>query len=233
MATLLPSIHIKAQASHNAWFLMLLGSLLLLLSIIASNYFWQTFRLAVIFSILVSIVIIFTALLKHFEPEVSVNLTPESITYHHRHGRWQLSWLQIKAINTISEAQGLERIQLPYIAIRLENLALLAQQISPRLANRLIHEQRPLITFAVMNQLLTLEQVQLNFEPYVLASGEHDEHIKGPIAAFLHHTQALETAYGYHLYIPDTAIDRELTEFKQLLQQCKSASTNYSDQINA
>ena len=98
--------------------------------------------------------------------------------------------------------------------------------INPGLANRLIHEQRPLITFAVMNQLLLLEQVQLNFEPYELPSGEN---VKGPIAAFLHHTEVLQAAYGYHLYIPDTAIDRELSEFIRLLKQCKSASLDYDD----
>tara|TARA_B110000881_G_scaffold178970_1_gene164459 strand:- start:69 stop:752 length:684 start_codon:yes stop_codon:yes gene_type:complete len=226
MPTELPSIDIKAKANHHAWFLFLLGSLLLLITLITSNFFWQEYRFILIFTFLLAIVIIFTALLKHFEPKISFHLTPEKITYHHRHGCWQLTWCQIQSINNISEIQGLERLELPYLGIRLDNIALLAEQISPRLANRLIHEQRPLMTFAVMNQLLSLEQVQLNFEPYVLPSGLM---IKGPIAAFLHHTETLKTAYGYHLYIPDTAVDRELSDFILLLKRCKLASVNYND----
>jgi len=101
----------------------------------------------------------------------------------------------------------------------------LAKQISPRLANRLIHEQKPLLAFAVKQQRLTLEQCQLSFEPFELPSGEL---LKGPLAAFFHHCTVLKTAFGYHLFLPETAIDRELIDFHQLLIQCMSSAKRYS-----
>ncbi len=127
-------------------------------------------------------------------------------------------------IALVKESYGITQLHLPYIGIKLVNFSELAKQISPRLANRLIHEQRPLIAMAIKLQLLNFEQSQLNFEPYILSCGKE---VKGPLAAFLHHSAVLYRAFGYHLYIPESALDRELSEFEQLLTQCKSSSEQY------
>ena len=41
MATPLPIINIKAQANHHAMFLLLIGWVLLLLTLLVSQYYWQ------------------------------------------------------------------------------------------------------------------------------------------------------------------------------------------------
>jgi energy-coupling factor transporter transmembrane protein EcfT len=218
MTTTPPFINIKAKANHNAVFLMLLALVLFFITLIFSQYYWRTYRLVLVFIYLLIIVIMFTGLLKRSEPRVSFELTPEHIQYTHRYGNWMLNWQQIQNINTIKEVVGLKSISLPYVGIRLENLDSLAEQISPRLANRLIHEQRPLLSFTVMQNLLSLEEIQLNFNPYVLASGKI---IKGPLAAFLHHCQILHKGLGYHLYIPEPSTDRDIDDFCHLLRQCQ------------
>jgi hypothetical protein len=115
---------------------------------------------------------------------------------------------------------------LPFVGIRLTAIATLATSISPRLANRLIHEQRPLLAIAIRLQLISFEQSQLNFSPFTLANGEK---IKGPLAAFLHHSSVLHNALGYHLFIPESPLDRELNEFCVLLNQCKQSACHYSE----
>ncbi len=146
------------------------------------------------------------------------------MSFFHQVGHWQLSWQQIQSINPLRETSGLSNIDLPYLGIRLVELASLVKQISPRLANRLIHEQKPLIAFAINHQLMSWEQSQLNFSPYQLPSSEL---VKGPLAAFLHHSQTLYNSFGYHLVIPESCIDRSLAEFCQLLKQCKAAAHHY------
>ena len=122
-----------------------------------------------------------TGLLKRFEPPYSLLLNPQGMNYCHRYGYWHLDWQQIQNINQMKETSGLICLELPYIGIRLHDLDSFVNQISPRLANRLIHEQRPLIAFAIMHRLLSLVQGQLNFTPYQLLSGKV---VKGQLAAF-------------------------------------------------
>lgn len=227
MTTPSPFINIKAKANHHAVFLMLLAVVIFSITLILSQYYWRSHRLILIFIYLLALVILFTGLLKRSEPSVSIALTPQGIQYHHRHGNWTLNWQQIQSMNTIKEVVGLTSVTLPYVGIRLKSVDSLVDHISPRLANRLIHEQRPLLSFSVMQQLLTLEEVQLNFSPYILESGKQ---IKGPLAAFLHHCQILQKGLGYHLYIPESSTDREIDDFSQLLKQCQRYSTNYPEQ---
>ncbi len=228
MTTRLPVINIKAQANHHAIFLLLVGWLLLLLTLLVSQYYWQTLRLVLMFIFLLAVVVIITGLAKYLQPQFSYHITPKRLEYHHRYGKWQLAWQQIQAIKPIIEVCGLTTVALPYIGIRLVNLEALAQQISPRLANRLIHEQQPLLKFAFMQQSLSLEQIQLNFTPFILQSGLK---ISGPIAAFLHHCKSLKSALGYHLYLPETSMDRELNDFHQLLKQCQHTSQFYNKDL--
>lgn len=220
-----PFINIKAKANHHAVFLILLAVVIFIITLILSQYYWRSQRLILIFIYLLALVILFTGLLKRSEPSVSMILTPRDINYHHRYGNWTLTWQQIQSINTIKEIVGLSTVVLPYVGIRLKSLDSLAEQISPRLANRLIHEQRPLLIFSVQQQLLSFEEIQLNFTPYTLGSGKI---IKGPLAAFLHHCQILQKGLGYHLYIPESSTDRELEAFCQLLKQCQHYANNYS-----
>ena len=224
MTTPPPFINIKAKANHHAVFLMLLAVVIFIITLIVSQHYWRNYRLILVFIYLLALVIMFTGLLKRSEPRVSFQLTPQRIQYHHRHGNWTLNWQQIQNINTIKEVAGLTTVALPYVGIRLKSVDALAEQISPRLANRLIHEQRPLLSFSVMQHLLSLEETQLNFNPFTLASGKI---IKGPLAAFLHHCQILHKGLGYHLYIPESSTDREIDAFCQLLKQCQHYCANY------
>lgn len=224
--TAIPVINIKAKANQHGVFLMLLAVVIFFCTLVVSEYYWRSHHLIMVFFYLLAIVIFFTGVLKRSEPEISFEISPQYLQYNHRQGKWTLTWQQIHNINTIREVVGLATIELTYIGIKLKNIEDVAAQISPRLANRLIHEQRPLLSFALVNQLLTLEDTQLNFEPYVLSSGDL---VKGPIAAFLHHCQTLHKSIGYHLYIPESSTDRELGDFCQLLKQCKRYSENYVD----
>jgi len=212
-----PTIYVKAKARHNGVFLIIVACALALFTLLLSQFFWQQYQLVLIFIYLISLVTLITGIAKKSEPRFSFKLTPEYIKFFHRAGHWQLNWQQIKRLALIKETSGLEQIQLPYIGINLVNIEDLVTQITPRLANRLIHEQKPLMSLAVMQGLLTLKQTQLNFEPFTLSSGKV---IKGPMAGFLYHCVTLHNAYGYHLFISEGSTDRELDQFCALLKNC-------------
>ncbi|HBY85150.1 MAG TPA: DUF2982 domain-containing protein [Colwellia sp.] len=225
MKKTLPVINIKAQSNHHALFLMSVALFITFCTLVFSQGYWRQFHLVIIFIYLCSLVIFITGLAKYLEPKYSLCLNPIGIKYQHRYGHWKIEWQQIQRISLINETSGLATIQLPYIGIRLINLSTLADKISPRLANRLIHEQKPLVAFAMSQKLLPLDQSLINFEPFVLSSGEM---LTGPLAAFLHHCTLLNQALGYHLFLPETAIDRDLNEFCTLLTQCMRSSAEYN-----
>jgi hypothetical protein len=221
----LPTINIKAKARHHATFLMFIASLLALLTLLLGQYYWHQYRLVLIFIYLTALVIFITGVAKKLEPTFSFELSPKHLKYNHRYGHWQLTWQQIQRIALIRETSGLALIELPYLGINLLSIDVLAKQVSPRLANRLIHEQRPLMSLAIMHGLLSFEEAQLNFDSFTLSSGEI---IKGPLAAFLYHCQTLHKAYGYHLYLPESSTDRELEQFCALLKNCMSNASRYT-----
>ena len=138
------------------------------------------------------------------------------IEYCHLNGKWTLRWQDIIRFGEIKADVRGEHTQLPYLGIKLNNLELFAKNISPRLANKLIHEQQELIVLAIINKEISAEEDLINFEPYTL----NDVIYKGPIAAWLHRCEQLAKAYGYHLYLPESSLDRDIKHFLRLLKEC-------------
>lgn len=219
----MPVIKIKAQATHNGHTLLLLGLVSLLLIAVFGLPFWRQANYVLMLLILVSLVLTFLGVTKIMEPNASFTLKPQYIRYQHKYGYWQLTWPELAHIAEVNESIGLDRINLPYVGVRLTQLNGIANNISPRLASRLIHEHRPLMSFCLQQRLLTFEQSIMNFTPFKLDG----EIITGPKAAFLHQTMMLKKALGFHLFLPQSALDRQCDEFAQLLKQCQQNSADY------
>ncbi|MBA6328842.1 DUF2982 domain-containing protein [Colwellia sp. MB02u-6] len=201
---------IKAVARHHGLFITLTGFIALFIMAWLCSYYWQQARFPLMFMVLACLVTIFIGLLKLAEPTYSLILTAETLTFHHRHGRWQLNWQQIRNLHCVSNTVGINREELNYVGIKLSSIDSIADNISLRLANRMIHEQKPLIHYCIKHQLLTFEQGILNFEPYVLKDGSI---IKGPLAAFLHHSEVLHHALGAHLFIAASNLNGPMEDF--------------------
>ncbi|WP_413702167.1 DUF2982 domain-containing protein [Psychromonas sp. KJ10-10] len=125
--------------------------------------------------------LVFVGSLKHFEPETSFFITPEMIVYCHLNGKWKLPWQDIIRFGEIKANVRGEHTQLPYLGIKLNNLDHIAKSISPRLANKLIHEQQELLVLAIVNKEISSEDDLINFEPYKL----NEVIYKGPIVTLV------------------------------------------------
>lgn len=209
-------IKITPKSKRNRLFLFSLGCLLLFCCLLLTELFWQKYTMQLMLLILASFILVLLAVLKYLEPQTSYRITPKGIIYTHRSGRWQLPWQDIIRIGDIHIEVNGEYLQLPYLGIKLNNLENIASSISPRLANKLLHEQKELIFLAVKTQQIKLKSGLINFEPYQLNGVTY----KGPVAAWLYRSEQLATAYGYHLYLPESSFDRDLPGFLNLLKQC-------------
>jgi len=211
-------IKIKAIARHHGLFITLTGFISLLLVAWLCSYYWQQARFPLMFMVLTCLVTIFIGLLKLAEPAYSLIITTESLTFHHRYGRWQFSWPQNRTIHSVTNTVGITREELNYVGIKLNSIDSIVNNISLRLANRMIHEQKPLIHYCLKQQLITFEQAILNFDPYILKDGTV---IKGPLAAFLHHSEVLDHALGAHLFIAANNLNASTDDFVLLANSYK------------
>ena len=209
-------IQVEPNSKRNRLFLLCLGCLLLCVCLLLNLLFWDDYRIQLIFIMSASFMVLFVSLLKFLEPPISYFITPETISYYHRNGHWHLPWKDILRIGDIPADVRGEHVQLPYLGIRVNSLENIAQTISPRLANKLLHEQQELLLLAVKNHEIDLQDGLINFEPFELNGVTY----KGPVAAWLYRAEELNKAYGYHLYLPENSFDRGLIEFLNLLKEC-------------
>ena len=209
-------ITIHPNSKRHALTFIWLGCISLFIFWFVSLFLWQTFKIQLIFLISATLLIVLIGILKFLEPGTSFFITPETIVYCHRNGQWKLPWQDIIRFGALKADVRGEHIQLPYVGIKLNNLDHIAKSISPRLANKLIHEQQELLILAIANKEVNFEDSLINFEPYTL----NEVIYKGPIAAWLHRSEQLAKAYGYHLYLPESSLDRNLNNFLKLLKKC-------------
>lgn len=206
---------IKSPARRNKLFSLLAGLVLCCASALF-GYWWPEFHLYLVLGYLVGILLIFISLLKYYEPSYSLALTPDKLIYIHRHGQWSIDWQDIVLVTQPSVSYGLERRYIPYLGIKLRDVSGVAASVSPRLANRQIHEQRDILILACQQELITVEQASLNFSPYRL---NDTTKITGPIAAWLHQIKVLHSAYGCDLFIPVTSFSQPPEQMISLFKQ--------------
>jgi hypothetical protein len=209
-------IKVHPNSKSNARTCVWAGCILIFIFWLISLFLWQAYKIQLILLICASLIIAFIGVLKYLEPETSFFITPEMIVYCHLNGKWKLPWQDIIRFGQVKGLVRGEHTELPYLGIKLNKLDHIAKTISPRLANKLIHEQQELLVLAIVNKELSTEVDLINFEPYKL----NEVIYKGPIAAWLHRSEQLATVYGYHLYLPESSLDRDLNHFLNLLKKC-------------
>ncbi|WNC70204.1 DUF2982 domain-containing protein [Thalassotalea nanhaiensis] len=218
---------IKPNSKRNGLFLLTLGLILMLICFMLNLAYWHLFKLQLTALMLASFIVVLIGYFKHSEPSISYKITPQTITYYHRRGKWQINWSDIIRVGVISsEIQG-ERVRLPYIGIKLTSLEPLATTVTPRLANKLLHEQQELCKLAVQNSQLTIAQAAIHFDGFKTKGSL----LKGPVGAWLHQSKNLNLAYGYHVYLPEGSFDRDTDQFVGLLKQCHAYSSQYTKSI--
>mgnify|MGYP001951232754 FL=1 len=223
LMTKLPEILICSNATRHGMVLTLSSSLILLLLLTIGQYFWQAAKLPLIFLVLAAFVCLVVGIVKIIEPQYSFKLNPKSLKFIHRKGIWSLPWSLINNIRPVKNVSGIATEELAYVGLTLTNINEIAARIPPRLANHLIHEQRPILLYCVSRGLLPIEEIVINFNEFVIGK----KVLKGPVAGFLHQCVLLHAIFGAHLFIPQTCIDRSMDDFSALLRDCKNCHSHY------
>ncbi|MGL5358978.1 MAG: DUF2982 domain-containing protein [Shewanella sp.] len=217
--SLAPEKHrIRPLSKRNGLTLTWLGGLSLVLGLGLFLWLPAWFAVGLVFFSL-GVIALILGLAKVYEPDTTLALDEQGLTYFHRRGKVTIDWDNIARVDIPRVTNGVDTIELSYLGIKLKHLNPILDNISLRLATGLLTEQRPLLVTAASSQaeLATLETyLGAEFSPLVLEG----ERYRGVLAMFGHRCTLLDNHLGYHLYIPHDSLDRQPQEFIKLLRQC-------------
>ncbi|MCH1928891.1 DUF2982 domain-containing protein [Shewanella sp. A25] len=220
-------ISVRPLSKRNGFTLTWLGAFAFILGFSLFVLFPDLFALGLVFFSLGAIALVL-GLAKVYEPETSLSIDANGLTYFHRRGNVFIGWDNIQRVDNPRITQGIETLELSYIGIKLKRLNPILDNISLRLAAGLLTEQRPLLVTAASQQedLATLETyLGAEFSPLTLEGDRY----RGVLAMFGHRCVMLDSRLGFHLYIPNDSLDREPNEFITLLRQRVASHIRNSD----
>lgn len=211
------TIYIRAQTKRNGFTTMLLGLTGVVLSAAWLAWLPPVMKLAGIFLVSASLVVILIGWFKVREPAYSLSLSREKLQYQHRKGQWQVAWQNIQRVDIPRVRQGLEQQELAMVGIRLKHYEPVLDSISPRLASNILMQQRALLLQEACQSGQCYSENLLEETRYKSQNGKQYSGIQ---AMFANRMQRTRDMLGYDLFIDVSELDRPAPEFVQLLRAC-------------
>lgn len=176
-------------------------------------------QLVLIFLLLACLVALVLGLLKLREPVYSFSLSKDSLHFHHRLGGWSLHWSNIVRVDQPRVNSGLELVSLPYVGIKIRDYDEFLPLMTPRLIVHLLTDQRPLLAMGVRFGAIDRARLHdwlVEDNQYRSAAGSH---YHGLAAMLGHRMSHLRELYGYDLLVHESCLDRDASDFVQLLRR--------------
>ncbi len=203
---------------------MLVSGVALIIFILYLKLKSSPFNTIDIFILLACCIGILIGYVKTLEPAYSIKLDEHDMSYQHRFGTWQLAYNNIRRLGIPRVHRQGEYVALSYVGINIINYQSFLQQLHPRLAVKLLMEQKNLIQTALVSECpdgTCPSELIFDDENYTTSCGHQ---YSGLIAMFANRMTRLKSLLGYDLYIPTTALDREEMKFIQLITEIRDAN---------
>ncbi|MFM4743072.1 DUF2982 domain-containing protein [Aeromonas dhakensis] len=225
------TLHVKPMVRKNGLTLVLLGIIVSIAMIFILFLLGEQPLIPPVSGLLAGLMMIFIGSLKLVEPHFSLSLCHDCLQYHHKYGGWILKWRNIQRIDQPRIHLGWDLVPLPYIGLKIKDYDDFLTLITPRLAVRLLTEQR-----GVLLQALRSEQPECigggcgdPFQGEDLLEESHfrspsGQRYEGVIAMLANRMTRLRDLLGYDLLVPDNSLDRDPAEFVRLLHQYQRES---------
>jgi len=215
------AIFIRSSASTNGITTILVGLAVALAGAIIITTLPTLFFLVGILFLSGSIIAFVMGFYKLREPKYSLEITKEAILYHHRRGKWRITWDNIQRIDVPNVHKGLAHVDLEMVGFRLRDSERFLDNISLRLITHLLMEQRPLVTQLIASDCNSGQCYGddiIDDVKYKCADGKL---ITGVSAMFANRMRKLQQGLGYDVYLSVNELDRDAHEFVTLLRNCQ------------
>ncbi|OHU86388.1 hypothetical protein BET10_15810 [Pseudoalteromonas amylolytica] len=212
---------LRATANRHGMEFMLVGAICL--AVIMTFVALRSTPISIVEILLAStaLMAILLGFLKSQQPFYSLLIDNKEICYVHRFGNMHIEVDNFHSAGIPSVTQELEILELNAVGIKLNNIDTFLHDLSPRLAGKLLVEQRYIFLQAVKvyckNGNCPPEWL---VEPsdYRSASGNV---YTGLIAMFANRMHNLKALTGYDLLLPANVLDRDIWHFSTLLNRWK------------
>ncbi|MBE0366270.1 DUF2982 domain-containing protein [Pseudoalteromonas aurantia] len=212
---------LRAQANQHSIEFMLVGAVCL--CIIMAFVILRDSVISVVETALVSIAIfsILLGFLKSQQPYYSIVLGTQSVVYIHKFGRWKIAFDNVHSSGVPKAGEAPELLELNAVGIKLVSIDPFLLALKPRLAGKLLIEQRHIFLQAVKMHCKNgncPSEWLIESDEYSSDSGQV---YTGLIAMFANRMHNLKTLTGYDLLLPANVLDRDIWRFSYLLNRWK------------
>lgn len=225
------TLHVIPMVRRNGLTLILLGMVITIAMIFILFFLHEQLLIPAISALLVGLLTVLVGGLKLAEPHFSLSLCQDCLQYHHKYGGWLLKWRNIQRIDQPRIHLGWDLVPLPYIGLKIKDYDDFLTLITPRLAVRLLTEQRAVLMQAMQSEGADcptggcgsglLGEGLLEESRFRSPSGQRYE---GVIAMLGNRMTRLRDLLGYDLLVPDNSLDRPPADFVHLLNQYRRES---------
>lgn len=211
----------KLTTKHFVWIIIIFS----ILTFVLLSYFnaqLSTISLLIITLSLGSILLLIKMFLN--PSTLSFTLTFMHCQFHSHYGGWTTTWHNIVQIDNVTLASHGWHSPLPWIGIQLKNYDDFIRNICPRVASRILLEQRILLVMELkQNEHPThqLEDILFDDSPFITQDGERFIGLKAMLANRMRYNREL---LGFDFFIADDVLDRPLNDFIGLLRRYKAAA---------
>ncbi|PSU58457.1 DUF2982 domain-containing protein [Photobacterium aphoticum] len=157
-------------------------------------------------------------------PELTFTLTFMHLQFHSHQGGWLARWKNIDRIAQASVGNDGWYQPLPWVGIRLKDYGEFVEAICPRVASKILIEQRILLVMAHRNMAdppYQLEDILFDDTPFITPSGQVLKGLQAMLANRMRYNRAF---LGYDFFISEDFLDRPAADFAGLARRYLAAA---------
>ncbi|SMY15242.1 hypothetical protein PAQU9191_00460 [Photobacterium aquimaris] len=218
------TLHIHAEKLTTKHYIGLLIAIITITFTFISYFKSQLSTISVGIIVILMVLILLLMIKLMNTPSVSFTLSFMHCQYHSRYGGWTTTWYNIADIGHATLGTQGWYTPLPWIGIRLTNYDDFIDSICPRVASRILLEQRVLLVMALKSQpnsAYLLEDMLFDDSPFITSNGEQFRGLQAMLANRMRYNRIF---FGFDFFIADDVIDRPITDFIGLLRRYKAAA---------
>ncbi len=218
---------IRAHSARHGSEILITSAIVLVFLVLFIQFKSADILIAEIFLLSAALVGMLVGYLKLREPFYSIFLDKQKLSYNHKYGWWQLDVDNLQQVGVVSIEQAMQTLELNVVGLSLKREDEFLNKLSPRLAGRLLVEQRHYLLQAIKAYCRDGNECPPQWlvedTEYVSQSGQK---YTGLLAMFANRMKNLKFLTGYEILIPAAMLDRDIWAFSYLLHRWQRDPAN-------
>ncbi|WP_392344140.1 DUF2982 domain-containing protein [Pseudoalteromonas prydzensis] len=210
-------LKLRAQGARNGIEILTVGAIGLIFIMLFNLLRPGEISILEIFLVSLCLATIFVGFLKTQEPFYSLVITEQELIYQHKYGYWSVKQENFHHSGIPTVEQQLEKLELNAVGIKLNNTDEFLSQLAPRIAGKLLIEQRHLFMQVIQKHCKNGNCPSEWLVEDNHYTSVHGRSFNGLIAMFANRMRHLQQLTGYDLLLPASVLDSSIWDFSRNL----------------